>query len=95
MSINNLVAFVIGAGPNVGSAVAGKLKAEGYKVAIGSRNPLAEEGYLSVKLDAEDRESILTALETVNKELGPVNVIIFNGKPPAFDFLPFNFRLSD
>jgi NAD(P)-dependent dehydrogenase (short-subunit alcohol dehydrogenase family) len=79
MAANNLVAFVIGAGPNVGSAVAAKLKQEGYKVAKGSRNPKAEEGYLPVKLDIEDKESVLSALDTVNKELGPVNVIVFNG----------------
>jgi NAD(P)-dependent dehydrogenase (short-subunit alcohol dehydrogenase family) len=79
MSSNNLVAFIIGAGPNVGLAVAAKLKEEGYKVALGSRNPAAKEGYFPVKLDIEDRESVLSALDTVNKELGPVNVIIFNG----------------
>jgi len=75
---DNLVAFVIGAGPNVGSAVAAKLKEEGYKVAIGSRNPKAEQGYFPVKLDIQEKESILSALDTVNEELGPVNVIIFN-----------------
>lgn len=77
MASDNLVAFIIGAGPNVGSAVAAKLQGGGYKVAVGSRNPKAEEGYFPVKLDIEDRKSVLSALDTVNKELGPVNVVIF------------------
>jgi len=79
MTSNNLVAFIIGSGPNVGSAVAAKLREEGYKVALGSRNPKADEGYLPVTLDIEDKESVLSALDIVNKKLGPVNVIIVNG----------------
>lgn len=80
MTSDNLVAFIIGSGPNVGSAVAAKLKKEGYKVAVGSRNPAAaDEGYLPVTVDIEDKESMLSALDNVNKTLGPVNVIIVNG----------------
>ena len=79
MSHNNLVAFIIGAGPNIGAAVAAKLKENGYKVALGSRNPKAEEGYFPVKLDVQEKESVLAAFSTVKNTLGPVNVVIFNG----------------
>jgi NAD(P)-dependent dehydrogenase (short-subunit alcohol dehydrogenase family) len=89
MSDNNLVAFIIGAGPNVGSAVAAKLKDEGYKVAWGSRNPKVEEGYFPVKLDIQDKESILSGLDTVNRELGPVNVVIINGKVVVMAVMQF------
>jgi len=80
MSHNNLVAFVIGAGSNIGAAVAAKLKENGYKVALGSRNPRAEEGYFSVKVDVQEKESVLSAFSTVKNTLGPVNVVIFNGR---------------
>jgi len=52
------------------------MKENGYKVALGSRDPKAEEGYFSVKLDVQEKESVLSAFNT----LGPVNVVIFNGR---------------
>ena len=80
MSHKNLVAFIIGAGPNVGAAVGAKLKENGYEVALGSRDPKALEGYFPVKVDVYEKESILAAFETVTKTLGPVYVVIYNGQ---------------
>jgi len=34
-----LVAFILGAGTHIGSAVASQLREKGYRVALGSRNP--------------------------------------------------------
>jgi NAD(P)-dependent dehydrogenase (short-subunit alcohol dehydrogenase family) len=78
------VAFIIGAGPGVGITVARRFAKEGYKVAIASRNPDVEsakkEGLLAVKLDASDAASITAAFENVEKELGPSNVVVWNGQ---------------
>jgi NAD(P)-dependent dehydrogenase (short-subunit alcohol dehydrogenase family) len=79
------VAFVIGAGSNVGSAVALRFLKEGYKVAVGSRKPDVEsarkDGFVPVKVDVGDHTTITTAFAEVEKELGPANVVIYNGEP--------------
>ncbi|PPQ98471.1 hypothetical protein CVT26_013872 [Gymnopilus dilepis] len=77
---NRLVAFVLGAGSNVGSSVAAKLKENGYRVALGSRSAKNEEdqGYLNVKVDVTRRESIESAFDVVAEKLGPVNVVVYN-----------------
>ncbi|KAJ7468662.1 hypothetical protein FB451DRAFT_378494 [Mycena latifolia] len=77
-----LTAFIIGSGANIGKNTAAALKAKGYRVALGSRKPafdqVKKEGYYPVVIDAASPESIKTAFETVNKELGPPNVVIYN-----------------
>lgn len=81
-SKSNLVAFVLGAGANVGAAVAAKLKQEGYRVALGSRNPKPDAGdspYFHVQLDVSKSQSIITAFDAVVKKFGPVNVVVYNG----------------
>ncbi|KAF8904737.1 hypothetical protein CPB84DRAFT_1772690 [Gymnopilus junonius] len=82
MSVNSrLVAFVLGAGTNVGSSVAAKLKENGYRVALGSRNgktAAADAEYLNVQVDVSKRESIESAFDTVVEKLGPVNVVVYN-----------------
>ena len=80
----SLVAFIIGAGPHVGAAVGTLLKQNGYRVALGSRNPKIDEtkagSFYPVKVDASSSESIQAAFQTVNAELGPPNVVIYNGR---------------
>lgn len=81
MSSRSLVAFIIGGGANVGAGVAATLKENGYKVAIGNRNPKAstDGGYFPVRVDVANKDSIVSAFDTVTKALGPINVVIFNG----------------
>jgi NAD(P)-dependent dehydrogenase (short-subunit alcohol dehydrogenase family) len=77
----SLVAFIIGAGPHIGAAVGTLLKQNGYRIALGSRNPKIDEtkaGFYPVKVDASSPESIQAAFQTVNAELGPPNVVIYN-----------------
>ena len=92
MSSSNLVAFIIWSGTNVGAGVAATLKENGYKVAVGNRNPTeATDGdYFPVQVDAANKESIFAAFDTVTKALGPVNVVIFNGACPFYVFFPSN-----
>ena len=79
--VSKLVAFIIGAGPNVGQSVGRTLAQNGYQVAAGSRSAKPnEDGFLPVALDVAKPESIERAFQTVTKELGPPNVVIFNGK---------------
>ncbi|KAJ7857606.1 hypothetical protein B0H13DRAFT_2356882 [Mycena leptocephala] len=89
-----LIAFIIGAGRNIGEHTAATLKAKGFKVALGSRKPdvdqLKKDGYFPVSVDAGSPGSLKTAFAQVNRELGgPPNVVIFNAAtfvaPPVPD----------
>ncbi|PPQ94428.1 hypothetical protein CVT25_002519, partial [Psilocybe cyanescens] len=87
--------FIIGAGTHVGAAVAAKLHENGYRVALGSRNPKQEgvnDAYFYVKVDVQNRESIEAAFDIVVEKLGPVNVVVYNAAsvaspPDSEDFL--------
>ena len=73
-------AFILGAGGHVGLAVANKLKQEGYKVAVGARNPLQKEGLVPITVDVSDTDSVAKAFAEVKEKLGAApNVVIFNG----------------
>ncbi|KAF8642921.1 hypothetical protein AX16_009309 [Volvariella volvacea WC 439] len=76
------IAFIIGAGTNIGKAVAEYFKTNGYAVAVGSRNPNNDtakaEGYLPVTVDASKSDSIQEAFTFVKANLGSPNVVIFN-----------------
>jgi NAD(P)-dependent dehydrogenase (short-subunit alcohol dehydrogenase family) len=78
-----LIAFIIGAGRNIGEHTAAALKAKGYQVALGSRKPdedqIKKDGYFPVAIDAESPETLKAAFSQINRELGPPNVVIFNG----------------
>ncbi|KAJ6526599.1 hypothetical protein DFH09DRAFT_1187570 [Mycena vulgaris] len=80
--MSHLTAFIIGAGANVGKHTAAALKAKGYQVALGSRKPVFDQvkkdGYFPVAVDAQSIESVKAAFATINKELGPPKVVIFN-----------------
>ncbi|KAJ7822458.1 hypothetical protein B0H13DRAFT_2291481 [Mycena leptocephala] len=56
-----LIAFIIGAGRNIGEHTAAALKAKGYQVALGSRKPdedqIKKDGYFPVAIDAESPEA--------------------------------------
>ncbi|KAJ7260908.1 hypothetical protein B0H12DRAFT_1231653 [Mycena haematopus] len=78
----SLIAFIIGAGKNIGEHTAATLKANGYQVALGSRKPIIDQvkkdGYFPVTVEAGSPESVKAAFAQVTKELGPPNVVIFN-----------------
>ncbi|KAJ6481830.1 hypothetical protein C8R45DRAFT_1100237 [Mycena sanguinolenta] len=88
----SLVAFIIGAGKNIGEHTAAALKAKGYQVALGSRKPVIDQvkkdGYFPVVVNVESPESIKTAFSQVTKELGPPNVVIFNASTMVIPPVP-------
>ncbi|KAJ6542742.1 hypothetical protein B0H19DRAFT_1310715 [Mycena capillaripes] len=79
------IASIIGAGKNIGEHTAAALKAKGYEVALGSRNPtidqIKKDGYFPVVVDAHSPESVKTAFAQINMNLAPRNVVIFNEDP--------------
>lgn len=83
MSSSAKILYVIGAGPRVGWGIAEKFRNEGYKVAVGSRNPdelsALRDGFVPIRVDAADPASIASSFTTVREKLGIPNFVVFNG----------------
>ena len=96
------VIAIIGAGPGMGLAIAKTFGAQGYKVALLSRNPAKQEPLLAAlaKQDVEaaaftadvlDRASIACGLMTVKQRYGSIDVLEYS---PADRTLPLT-SISD
>lgn len=83
-NISKPVAFILGYGPNLGQAIARKFKEGGFNVAVSSRRvdetTSKEEGYLGVQADFGNIDSIRSAFDRVEKELGPPAAVIYTGE---------------
>jgi NAD(P)-dependent dehydrogenase (short-subunit alcohol dehydrogenase family) len=82
-------ALVVGAGDFIGAAIARRFAAGGYLTAVGRRHveklaPLVAEIEASggrargFALDARDEANVQTVFETIERELAPLEVVIFN-----------------
>ena len=90
LGIGNRVALVTGASKGLGRAVAAALAAEGARVALTARSAerveeaAADIGGLGVVHDSSDLDGIPALVGRVQKELGPVDILVTNtGGPPA------------
>ena len=78
------VALIVGAGPGISAAFAEALAAEGYAVALASRNleklrPLATAvGARPYRADAAATSEIVELFRTVEADLGAPEVVLFN-----------------
>lgn len=87
------VILVLGAGPRIGASVAENFASQGYKVAVASRKgegKINEKGYLSIKADFTDPQSIEPVFDAVKAEFGTApSVVIYNAAtltpPPVQD----------
>lgn len=79
---SNQVALILGAGPRVGTAVAKSLSSKGYAVAVTSRKGTGSKdanGFVSLKADFSDPNSIPTLFRDVETHLGfPPSVVVYN-----------------
>ena len=77
------IVFILGSGPHIGWAVAQEFQQEGYKVAVGSRNPdvlrIQMEGFLPVTVDLAKIDSVEAAFKQVIAQLGVPNIVVYNG----------------
>lgn len=85
------VCLITGVGPGTGKALVGCFAAEGYRVAMLSRNAerlagLAEEipGAEAFPCDVADREGLADCLDRVRSALGPPRVVVHNAVGGAF-----------
>lgn len=80
------VVLILGAGPNVGQAIARTFTSKGYKVGLAARS-LKEadstETQLNIPSDFSKTDDVVTAFSKVKKVFGIPSVVIYNGKPSS------------
>jgi len=83
------VALVVGAGDFIGGAIAKRFAAGGYVAAVGRRKadqlaPLVSEiegsggRARAFALDARDEESVQSVFAAIEKDVGPIEVVVYN-----------------
>jgi NAD(P)-dependent dehydrogenase (short-subunit alcohol dehydrogenase family) len=85
-SLNGQVVAITGGARGIGRATAAALIAQGARVAIGDIDaPLAEKtaaelgsGTIGLRLDVTDRDSFAAFLDEVERQLGPLDVLVNN-----------------
>ena len=99
------VALVVGAGDFIGAAIARRFAAGGYTAALGRRHaeklaPLVAEIEASggraraFALDARDEDNVVAVFEQIERELGPLEVVVFNvGANVSFPILETTSRV--
>lgn len=84
MTNTKRIALVVGVGPGLGTATARRLHADGYRVAVASRNSERLEGLareldgLAVSIDAMDPSSVEAGVAAVQEALGPIHTVVWN-----------------
>jgi 3-oxoacyl-[acyl-carrier protein] reductase len=77
MSSNGVV-FVTGGNRGIGLAIAQRFAKDGFKVAISYREHKPSEDFYMVKADVTDSKSIDSAIDEIEKNLGPLDVVVIN-----------------
>ncbi len=74
--LSGRVALVTGAGGAIGASVARLLAAHGARVAVGDLRPPVVDDLVGVTMDVTSSESIASAFELVERQLGGVELLI-------------------
>lgn len=72
------VVLVTGGNRGIGYAIAERFVRDGYRVAVTARSGEGPEGTLTVRADVTDAASIDAAFAEVERELGPVEIVVAN-----------------
>jgi 3-oxoacyl-[acyl-carrier protein] reductase len=75
---SNGVAFVTGGNRGIGLAIAQRFAKDGFKVAISYREQKPNDDFYMVKADVTDSKSIDAAIDEIEKNLGPLEVVVIN-----------------
>jgi 3-oxoacyl-[acyl-carrier protein] reductase len=97
LGLSGKVALVTGASKGIGRGIAAALGEEGARVAVSSRSrerieqAAAEIGALPLVHDSGEVDRVPELVDTVERELGPIDVLVTNtgGPPPGADPLGF------
>lgn len=83
MPTTSPVLLILGAGPNIGHAVARIFASKGYKVALAARS-LKEadstDNQLNITCDFANSDDVVNAFKRVNKVFGIPSVVVYNGE---------------
>ncbi|WP_424935684.1 MULTISPECIES: 3-oxoacyl-ACP reductase FabG [Bacteria] len=72
------VVLVTGGNRGIGYAIAERFVRDGYRVAVTARSGQGPEGTLTVRADVTDAMSLDAAFSEVERQLGPVEVVVAN-----------------
>lgn len=84
MPTTSPIILILGAGPNIGQAVARIFASKGYKVALAARS-LKEadstDSQLHIPCDFSNSSDVVDAFTKVKEAFGIPSVVVYNGKP--------------
>lgn len=75
------IVLILGAGPNIGQAVARKFASKGYKVALAARSVKeadTTDSQLNIPSDFSNSDDVVNAFQKVNKVFGIPSVVVYN-----------------
>ena len=70
--------LVTGGNRGIGFAIAQQFVTDGHRVAVTARSGEGPEGSVTVRADVTDGDSLDQALQSVEEQLGPVEVLVAN-----------------
>jgi 3-oxoacyl-[acyl-carrier protein] reductase len=97
LGIEGRVALVTGASKGIGGAIAAQLAAEGARVAMSSRSRERIEtaaqavGGVPFVHDAGDLDAVPALVEAVEREVGPIEILVANSGGPPMGADPLGF----
>ena len=83
MAAKSPVALILGAGPNIGEAVARTFASKGYKVGLAARSVKeadSTDSQLNIPSDFSKTDDVVNAFDKVKKAFGIPSVVVYNGK---------------
>ncbi len=84
MSDERRTALVVGVGPGLGEAAARRLHADGFRVAVASRNAgrledlAAELDGVALSIDATEPDSVEAGITAAQEAIGPIHTVVWN-----------------
>ncbi|KAK0284506.1 hypothetical protein LTR35_000884 [Friedmanniomyces endolithicus] len=76
------VALILGAGPNIGDAIAARFAANGYQISLAARSISTgisnKTGFLGIQGDLSDPHVVRSVFRTTIQHFGPPNVVVYN-----------------